>query len=232
MSLVREAIQNYPGTRTGDMKIAHYAISYTAGQIVKPTQDPLWVLLNGASLATATYPVLFALFGYTYGGSGANFNLPDLTEGKLPIGKGLTNFTSLAATGGEINHVLTSTEMASHTHSDTLSFSSGSHGHSVSAGMTSDDSHTHTMTDAETTSPSGPLASIGTSPFSNLVADSPAGGTTSGVSADHSHTGSLSVNAATSSITKGGGVSNAGTGGSHNNMQPYIVVGGWLVKFG
>lgn len=32
---------------------------------------------DGASLATATYPALFAVLGYTYGGSGATFNLPD-----------------------------------------------------------------------------------------------------------------------------------------------------------
>jgi microcystin-dependent protein len=33
---------------------------------------------NGASLSTSTYAALFAVIGYTYGGSGGNFNLPDL----------------------------------------------------------------------------------------------------------------------------------------------------------
>lgn len=232
MSLVHEATLRYPGFRCGDMKIAHYAISYTAGAITKPTNDPNWMLLNGASLATATYPLLFALFGYTYGGSGANFNIPDLTEGRVPITKGLTNFTAMAATGGEITHTLTSAEMASHSHGDTLAFAASSHGHTSSATMTSDDSHTHTMTNAITGNPTGPTASIGTTPFSHAVADSPTGATTGGVSTDHSHTGSLTVNASTSSITKGGSVSNAGSGSAHNNMQPYNVVGGWLVKFG
>jgi len=36
-----------------------------------------WLLANGGSLATATYPDLFAAIGYMYGGSGANFNKPD-----------------------------------------------------------------------------------------------------------------------------------------------------------
>ena len=33
---------------------------------------------NGASLSTTTYATLFAVIGYTFGGSGASFNLPDL----------------------------------------------------------------------------------------------------------------------------------------------------------
>ena len=33
---------------------------------------------NGASLSTTTYATLFAVIGYTYGGSGASFTLPDL----------------------------------------------------------------------------------------------------------------------------------------------------------
>lgn len=36
-----------------------------------------WLLCDGASYATATYPDLFAAIGYAYGGSGANFNVPD-----------------------------------------------------------------------------------------------------------------------------------------------------------
>jgi microcystin-dependent protein len=33
---------------------------------------------NGASLSTATYPDLFAAIGYTFGGGGGSFNVPDL----------------------------------------------------------------------------------------------------------------------------------------------------------
>jgi len=36
-----------------------------------------WLKRNGASLPTATYAALFAVIGYTYGGAGANFLLPD-----------------------------------------------------------------------------------------------------------------------------------------------------------
>lgn len=44
-----------------------------------------WALCNGASLATATYPELFAVIGYRYGGSGASFALPNMRQ-RFPIG--------------------------------------------------------------------------------------------------------------------------------------------------
>jgi hypothetical protein len=37
-----------------------------------------WMLCQGQSLPVAAYPQLFAQIGYTYGGSGANFNLPNI----------------------------------------------------------------------------------------------------------------------------------------------------------
>lgn len=46
-----------------------------------------WYLCDGASIATADAPALFALIGYTFGGGGANFNVPDL-RGRVPFGKG------------------------------------------------------------------------------------------------------------------------------------------------
>jgi len=49
---------------------------------------------DGASLATATYPDLFAAIGYTWGGSGANFNVPDSQS------KFLRGNSSVAGTGG------------------------------------------------------------------------------------------------------------------------------------
>jgi phage-related tail fiber protein len=37
-----------------------------------------WIKCNGASLSTTIYAALFAATGYTFGGSGASFNVPDL----------------------------------------------------------------------------------------------------------------------------------------------------------
>jgi len=36
-----------------------------------------WMLCDGRQLTTASNPTLFAAIGYSYGGSGANFNIPD-----------------------------------------------------------------------------------------------------------------------------------------------------------
>ncbi len=39
-----------------------------------------WIPCDGASYSTALYPDLFAAIGYTYGGSGAHFNVPNETS--------------------------------------------------------------------------------------------------------------------------------------------------------
>ena len=44
-----------------------------------------WLLCDGTSYATATYPSLFGAIGYAFGGSGANFNVPNLL-GYFPRG--------------------------------------------------------------------------------------------------------------------------------------------------
>jgi microcystin-dependent protein len=78
------------------------------------------MLCNGAAVSRTLYPELFSLIGSTYGpGDGSTtFNLPDL-RGRFVLGtgqgSGLANRV-LAAIGGEENHQLTITELASHTH--------------------------------------------------------------------------------------------------------------------
>jgi microcystin-dependent protein len=52
---------------------------------------------NGASVSTTTYAALFAVVGYTYGGSGASFNVPDLQDRTI-VNK--SNTKTLAQTGG------------------------------------------------------------------------------------------------------------------------------------
>ena len=79
-----------------------------------------YVLCNGASLDTTTYANLFAVIGYTFGGSSANFNVPDYRN-KFPIGSGTH---ALAATGGSADAVV-----VSHTHTATSNVTDPGHVH-------------------------------------------------------------------------------------------------------
>ena len=83
-----------------------------------------YVLCNGASLDTTTYANLFAVIGYTFGGSSANFNVPDYRN-NFPIGSGTH---ALAAAGGSADAVV-----ISHTHSAT----------STSTSAVTDPTHVH-----------------------------------------------------------------------------------------
>lgn len=93
-----------------------------------------WLLCYGQSLLRADYPNLFAAIGTTYGTVDAtHFTMPDC-RGRAAAGKDnmggaaanrLTNAgvgnsgingSSLGATGGEDRHVITTNEMASHSH--------------------------------------------------------------------------------------------------------------------
>jgi microcystin-dependent protein len=68
-----------------------------------------YLLCDGSSVSTSTYATLFAVVGYTFGGSGGSFLLPNYTN-RMPYG------TTIAATGGSANAVV-----VSHTHTASVS---------------------------------------------------------------------------------------------------------------
>ena len=88
-----------------------------------PTATPPtnWIICNGSSFSSATYPQLATVLGST---TLPNFN------GRMPLGagnsgaSGATNHT-LSSTGGEETHQLTTNEMPSHTHDVTVTFREG-----------------------------------------------------------------------------------------------------------
>jgi microcystin-dependent protein len=84
-----------------------------------------WLLCNGRALSTSTYATLFSLIGYTYGGSGGTFYLPNAAGqtlgsagGSYPIGTYV----------GSATQTLITANLPAHTHSGSTS-TVGSHTH-------------------------------------------------------------------------------------------------------
>jgi microcystin-dependent protein len=84
-----------------------------------------YLLMNGASLSTTTYNLLFNVIGYNFGGSGGNFNLPNALYYGNSAGVYLR-----ACLSGEVGN-LQDMDIQSHTHSITRRWSFNSGGTSV-----------------------------------------------------------------------------------------------------
>lgn len=85
---------------------------------------------DGSSYLVADYPALYAAIGYTWGGSGANFSVPNLQR-SVTIGSGGTVVNSIIGnvvgnTGGEEQHLMTTDELVAHTHTINVWGASGS----------------------------------------------------------------------------------------------------------
>jgi microcystin-dependent protein len=88
-----------------------------------------WFLCDGSILPIASYDVLFALIGTTYGGDGATtFALPDL-RGRVPIhqgaGPGLSNYY-IGQLGGAERVTLLQANLPAHTHAASCMATAGS----------------------------------------------------------------------------------------------------------
>lgn len=84
------------------------------------SSSPLgWFVCDGSTYNIIEFNELFNVLGYTYGGSGNSFAVPDL-RGRLVLGistgiSGISN-KSMGNTGGEETHALTISEMPRHSH--------------------------------------------------------------------------------------------------------------------
>ena len=116
------------------------------------TAPPNWIICDGSSVATTgAYAGLFGVIGYTYGGSGANFNLPNLS-GTFPLGAGTSNQVGQSA--GSYSYTIDVAHLPVHAHPITdvahshsafqnahnHGITTGNHGHTIVTGA-----HTHTV---------------------------------------------------------------------------------------
>ena len=101
------------------------------------TAPPNWLICDGASLPTTggTYDGLFAAIGYAHGGSGANFNLPNLAS-KFPLGANPSNPVGQAA--GSYTYTLDVSNLPAHAHP----IADVAHNHGVN-----DPTHAHSVAD-------------------------------------------------------------------------------------
>ena len=187
--------------------------------------NSMYLLCQGQAVSRATYATLFAVIGVTYGvGDGTTtFNLPNL-QGRIPVGydSTQTEFNTLAKTGGEKTHVLTTAELPLHQHAL-------DHDH-ASATVTVAD-HANVVNRLASFSDGGFATGINTTPWAAL---SPPGLATTSLSSvptagmavsysTYSHTASVDLPNFT------GTSGSVGSGTAHNVLQPYVVVN-YIIK--
>jgi microcystin-dependent protein/uncharacterized phage infection (PIP) family protein YhgE len=174
-----------------------------------------WLLCNGASLSRSVYPALFGVLGYASGGSGDNFNLPDM-QGRFPFGS--NGVYPIYAKGGAESVTLSAAQMPSHSHNlidpgHSHTYFDPGHNHSIP-------DHRHNYT----------LATPGGGPQTRQAADgfgSDRGSITAetGVQLPSGqNTGNKNVNISINGASSGLSIQNTGNNEGHNNMPPYHVL--------
>ena len=142
---------------------------------------------NGQSVSRTTYAALFAVIGTTYGGSGSNFNVPDL-RGEFvrgwDNGRGADSGRSIATSQGDQNEA--------HTHGDG----------SLSGSTNNPGNHRHNYTDDDHQGNASSLSSWGVSRSSSMGGGGSTGGDTQYgwiTSAAGSHTHTVTISGSTAS---------------------------------
>lgn len=188
-----------------------------------------YLLCNGGTFSSTTYPTLAGILGDTYGThSGTTYYLPDF-RGRMPLGVGtavpaVTGGTAhtLAQKGGEEAHALTLAENGPHTHTGTTGIESAGHTHTGTTGTESAD-HVHSMGAHSTNYEAGGYGLTPSGSFTDRVlVTAPFGFNTAYRSAAHTHsftTAGVSANHTHSFTT-----SSSGSGTAHNVLNPYLGI--------
>ena len=218
-----------------------------------------WLLCDGASYTTAGQAALFAVIGYKYGGSGANFNVPNMIE-RVPRGATTPGTGStLGVTGGadtvavpvlQHSHGVGSIGVANagnHTHNWTGStgLQSADHAHGIYGTTDAQGAHNHSpasFTDFIAQNfgganaidlNAGTGASVGSTTVTSTNgshAHNITGGTY-GVNANHNHAVSGSNDSqGTHTHVLSGSTDNTGTAGATMNVQNKFATFNYIIK--
>jgi len=110
----------------GNLSVSGYSNVLPSGTIMMwaTSSAPTgYLLCNGQSVSTSTYPNLFAAIGYTFGGSGSSFLVPNY-QNQMPIGA--SGSYALASTGGSTS--ITTANLPAHSHAFSGSVSGSTNG--------------------------------------------------------------------------------------------------------
>jgi microcystin-dependent protein len=161
-----------------------------------------WLLCDGSSYATATYPNLYAAIGYNWGGSGANFNVPNFTR-RTAVGSGGSGTATLGNAvgnvGGAETHTLTQAELP--TAIGTASSSVNDPGHRHNYGLINNNPGTGSV---------------------DGISDNAGGTTTNDRAITYLFDTNMAIN--TTGITVSTSITNPGGSNAHTIMQPSAVV--------
>jgi microcystin-dependent protein len=195
-----------------------------------------WLLCQGQSLSTTgTYAALFGVIGYAFGGSGANFNVPNL-QLRFPLGVGAGYV--LGAGGGASTVALATANLPAHAHpitdvahSHTAQqnahshvIATGSHSHAITTGA-----HAHSGVATGLTGPGtgsiaggvggGNLQMGNTSTAGNLGGNTDTAGNLGGNT--DTQTPGVGVNASGTGLST---TQNTGSGAAFSILPPYVGI--------
>ncbi len=249
--------------RATTLKRIHDAQLRTPSGMVAPfagaTTPAEWLPCDGASKLVADFPALHVAIGYVWGGSGDNFNVPDM-RGRMPIGVGTlgSETYALADLGGAAFHTLTEAQLAVHDHTvgslTPTNNQSASHDHGASGLTTGNQSTSHRHTGgahvhpmphdhtglglaadasvggaAERVRDAGSGQPVGPSTVANTSSTSAPNGGLQNASHTHAISGTTANQNSSHNHVITGSVANAGSGNAHEN-RPAFGAMNYIIK--